>query len=50
VGGSTIHFVLGKTWKNECMGGCGMLCVMCVVDELELKEVTNLVSPFKCVK
>ncbi len=28
VGGSTIHLMLGKTFPKECMGGCGMLCVM----------------------
>ncbi len=37
-------------WKKECMGGCGMLCVMHVVDEFEPKEVTNLVNLPKCVK
>jgi hypothetical protein len=27
-----------------------MLCVMCVLDTFESKEVTNLVSPLKCLK
>jgi len=26
--GPTIHFMLGKTWEKECMGGFDMLCVM----------------------
>ncbi len=47
--GSTIHLMLNKTWEKECMGGCGMLCVMHVLDEFEPKEVTNLVNPLKCV-
>jgi hypothetical protein len=50
VGGLTIHLMLGETWKKECMGGCGMLCVMCVVDEFEPKEATNLLNFLKCVK
>ncbi len=50
VGGSTIHLMLGKILEKECMGNCGMLCVMCVFDEFEPKEITNLVSLFKCVK
>ncbi len=50
VGGLTIHLMLSKTWENECMKGCGMLCVMCVLDKLEPKEATNLVSLPKCVK
>jgi hypothetical protein len=44
VGGSTIHLMLSKTWVKKCMGGCGMLCVMHVLDEFEPKEITNLVS------
>ncbi len=50
VGGSTIHFMLGKTLENECIGSYGMLCVMCVLDEFEPKEATNLVNFHKCVK
>jgi hypothetical protein len=50
VGGSTIHLMLGKTLENECMGGCGMLCVMHVVDKFKLEEATNSVSLFKCAK
>jgi hypothetical protein len=50
VNGSTIHLMLNKIWKKECMGGYGMLCVMCVVDKSKPKEVTNLVSLPKCVK
>jgi hypothetical protein len=50
VGGSTIHLMLGKTMEKECMGGYGMLCVMCVLDEFEPKEVTNLVNSPKCLK
>jgi hypothetical protein len=49
VGGSTMH-LLGKTLEKECLGGCGMLCVMRVLDKFEPKEATNLVSPPKCVK
>jgi hypothetical protein len=49
VGGSTIHLILGKTLQKECMGGCGMLCVMRVLDEFEPKETTNLVSFPKCL-
>ncbi len=26
VSGLTIHFMLGKTWEKECMGGYGMMC------------------------
>jgi len=50
VGGSTIHLMLSKILEKECMGSCGMLCMMCVFDEFEPKEITNLVSLFKCVK
>jgi len=50
VGGLTIHLMLGKTLEKKCMGGYGMLCVMCVLDEFEPKEATNLVSSPKCVK
>ncbi len=32
------------------MGGYGMLCVMCVLDEFEPKEATNLVNFPKCVE
>jgi hypothetical protein len=42
--------MLGKTLEKECMGGYGMLCVMHVLDEIEPKETTNLVSLPKCVK
>jgi len=50
VGGSTIHFMLGKTWERECVGGYGMMCVMWVLDEFEPKEATNLVTSSKCIK
>jgi hypothetical protein len=50
VGGSTIHLMLGKTLEKERMAGYGMLCVMHVLDEVELKEATNLVSSPKCIK
>jgi len=49
-GGPTIHFMLGKTWEKECMGGYGMLCVMRVLDEYEPKEAANLVTSLKCIK
>ncbi len=49
VGGPTIHFMLGKTWERECVGGYGMMCVMRVLDEFEPKEATNLVTPSKCI-
>jgi len=44
MGGSTIHLMLGKMLERKCMGGYGMLCVIRVLDEFELKESTNLVS------
>jgi len=50
VGGSTIHFMLGKTWEKECVKGYGMMCVMWVLDEYEPKEVTKLVTSAKCIK
>ncbi len=50
VGGSTIHFMIGKTWERECMGGYGMLCVMRVLDEYEPKEAANLVTSPNCIK
>jgi len=50
VGGPTIHFMLGKTWEKECVGGYGMMCVMRVLDEFELKEATKFVTPSKCIK
>jgi len=33
VGGPTIHFMVGKAWEKECVGGFGMMCVMRVLDE-----------------
>jgi hypothetical protein len=50
LGGLTIHLMLGKTLEKECFGGYGMLCVMCVLDEFEPKDATNLMSLPKCVK
>jgi len=50
VGGPTIHFMLGKTWEKECVGGYGMLCVMRVLDEYEPKEAANLVTSPNCIK
>ncbi len=50
VGGPTIHFMLGKAWEKECVGGFGMMCVMRVLDEYEPKEVTKLVTSPKCIK
>jgi hypothetical protein len=50
VGGPTIHFMLGKTWERECVGGYGMMCVMQVLDEYEPKEATKLVTSAKCIK
>jgi len=50
VGGPTIHFMLGKTWERECVGGYGMLCVMQVLDEYEPKGATKLVTFAKCIK
>jgi len=50
VGGPTIHFMLGKTWERECVGGYGMLCVMLVLDEYEPKEAANLVTSPNCIK
>jgi len=40
--------MLGKTWERECVGSYGMMCVMWVLDEVEPKEVTNVVTSFKC--
>jgi hypothetical protein len=48
--GPTIHFMLGKAWKKECVGGQGMMCVMRVLDEFEPKEVTKLVTSPKCIR
>ncbi len=50
VGGSTIHFILGKAWEKECVGGFGMMCVMRMLDEYEPKEATKLVTSPKCIK
>jgi hypothetical protein len=50
VSGPTIHFMLGKTWERECVGGFGMMCVMRVLDEYEPKEATKLVTSAKCIK
>jgi hypothetical protein len=50
VSGPTIHFMLGKTWKKECVGGHGMLCVMRVLDEYEPGEVTKLATPSECIR
>jgi hypothetical protein len=49
-GGSTIHFMLGKTWEKECVGGYGIMCVMRVLDDYEPKEATKLVTFAKCIK
>jgi len=49
-GGSTIHFMLGKTWERECVGGYDMLCVMWVLDEYEPKEAANLVTSPNYIK
>ncbi len=50
VGGPTVHFMLGKAWKKECVGSYGMMCVMQVLDELEPKEATKLVTSSKCIR
>jgi hypothetical protein len=50
VGRLTIRLMLGKTFEKKCMGGCGMLCVMRVLDEFEPKEATNLVTFLECIK
>ncbi len=50
VGGSTTHFMLGKTWEKKCVGGYGMLCVMRVLDEYEPKEAANLVTSLNYIK
>jgi hypothetical protein len=50
VGGPTIHFMLGKAWERECVGGYGMMCVMQVLDEYQPKEATKLVTFAKCMK
>jgi len=42
--------MLGKTWERECVGGYGMLCVMWVLNEYELKEVATLVTSPNCIK
>jgi hypothetical protein len=42
--------MLGKAWERECVGGCGMMCVMRVLDEYEPKEATKLVTSAKCIK
>jgi len=48
--GPTIHFMFGKTWERECVGGHGMMCVLWVLDEFEPEEVTNLVTSPKCIR
>ncbi len=48
--GSTIHFMLGKTWERECVGGYGMMCVMRVLNKFQPKEAANLVTFSKCIK
>jgi hypothetical protein len=48
--GLTIHFILGKAWKKECVGSQGMMCVMRVLDEYEPKEATKLVTSAKCIR
>jgi len=50
VGDPTIHFMLGKAWKRECVGGFAMMCVMRVLDEYEPKEATKLVTSTKCIR
>jgi len=50
VSGSTIHFMLGKTWERECVRSYGMMCVMRVLDEFEPKEATNVVTSSKCIR
>ncbi len=50
VGGPTIHFMVGKAWEKECVGGFGMMCVMRVLDEYEPKEATKSVTSAKCIK
>jgi hypothetical protein len=50
VGGPTIHFMVGKAFERECVGGFGMMCVMQVLDEYEPKEATKLVTSAKCIK
>jgi hypothetical protein len=50
VGGPTIHFMLGKAWEREFVGGFGMMYVMQVLDEYEPKEATKLVTSPKCIK
>ncbi len=50
VGGSTIHLMLGKTWKKKCVGGYDMMCVIQVLDEFEPHEATNLATSPKCIK
>jgi hypothetical protein len=42
--------MLGEILEKECVGGCGMLCVMRVLDEFEPKEATNVVSLPKCIE
>jgi hypothetical protein len=50
VGGPSIHFMLGKAWERECVGGYSMMCVMRVLDEFEPEEATKLVTSAKCIK
>jgi hypothetical protein len=50
VGGPTIHFMLGKAWERECVGGFGMMYVMRVLDEYEPKEAIKLMTSPKCIK
>ncbi len=50
VGGPTVHFMLGKAWERECVGGYGMMCVMRMLDKFEPEEATKLVTSAKCIK
>ncbi len=50
VDGPTIHFMVGKVWERECVGGYGMMCVMRVLDEFKPEGATKLVTSAKCIK
>ncbi len=43
-------FDVKQNYRKKCMGGHGMLCVMCVLDEFDPKEATNLMNPPKCIE
>jgi len=42
--------MLGQTWKNEYMEGCGMLCAMQVVIGVKPQKGPNFVNLLEIVR